>query len=536
MTTVATAEVQMTASGEGKVTSALGGVAGALGKIAKLAIAGAASKYTMELLQMGVAAQRAERALNVLSDGDANEYFEAISEAVNDTMSRVDAMTVTNRLLSMGLADSADSAADFIRVAATLGGVFQNLRPAEAAEQFALMMANMSVERLDSFGISSSRVRVRIEELMAATPGLTRELAFQQAVMEAATDSAGQFGDALDDLGGDIEQTRANLQDLGANLGMIFGTVLSEPISFLSTQTEMAADAATAIGSELIPAYRQLQTQWAMSAGSFQEFAQMQADFIHSQEGWRAQLLLSLPGISLMEAGYNRLMETLTPTAAEFANMSEEARRFGVNASAASQIVADNIDEAAARVVALAETPAEVKITSNALEVAGNVDTLKGAITRIPNLTTTKITGNFLEAYSAVKNILMVLGQIAGSFVAHIGVSGGGSPTGYNPGGGGSDLMPGVEHGGAGGLAAGGHVSAGSTHIVGEQGPELFVSSSSGYVVPNSVAFGGGGGGGQLIQITIPILLDGREVGRGAFAGTLDQLQASGVIRGGMVA
>ena len=45
------------------------------------------------------------------------------------------------------------------------------------------------------------------------------------------------------------------------------------------------------------------------------------------------------------------------------------------------------------------------------------------------------------------------------------------------------------------GLAMGGPVSAGSPYVVGERGPELFVPSSSGSIVPNSKMSSGGGGG-----------------------------------------
>ena len=44
-------------------------------------------------------------------------------------------------------------------------------------------------------------------------------------------------------------------------------------------------------------------------------------------------------------------------------------------------------------------------------------------------------------------------------------------------------------------LAMGGPVSAGSPYVVGERGPELFVPSSSGSIVPNSKMSSGGGGG-----------------------------------------
>jgi len=59
------------------------------------------------------------------------------------------------------------------------------------------------------------------------------------------------------------------------------------------------------------------------------------------------------------------------------------------------------------------------------------------------------------------------------------------------------------------GLAHGGHMEAGRAAIVGERGPELFVPSLSGTVVPNDRLKGGGGGGGGAMQfnqsINIPL-------------------------------
>ena len=50
------------------------------------------------------------------------------------------------------------------------------------------------------------------------------------------------------------------------------------------------------------------------------------------------------------------------------------------------------------------------------------------------------------------------------------------------------------------GLAAGGPVSSFTPYIVGEQGPELFVPSTSGTIIPNGRS---GGGGGTTYQITV---------------------------------
>jgi hypothetical protein len=61
-----------------------------------------------------------------------------------------------------------------------------------------------------------------------------------------------------------------------------------------------------------------------------------------------------------------------------------------------------------------------------------------------------------------------------------------------------------------GGKAAGGPVSAGTTYLVGERGPELFTPSSSGGIIPNNKLGGGGGG----INITVNGALDPESVAR----------------------
>lgn len=532
MTTVATAEVQISASGEGKVTSALQGVAGAMGKIASLAVAGAVSKYTWELVQVGVASGRAERALEALSGGRVDEYITALSDATGGAISRLDAMSVSSRFLSMGLADNASEAAELTRIAATLGGVFQNLSPGEAAEQFAVMLANMSVERLDTFGISSAQVRLRIEELQAATPGLTREMAFLQATMEIGTATANQFGDILNDAGGGIATVQADIADLRASLGSLLAQGLGPAISEVADVTSGAAQAAVTLG-DLGDVVRDQQAIWARQSATFQEFQMRQAEWFNGLS-FAEQAVVALSGSLIgLERGYNRLRAAIAPTAAEMAELSNEARRFGVNASNAGDAAANAMDDAAARVAELTETPADVTITTNSLQAQNEISNVSEALRFMPHNVPVKITGNFLDAYKQAASVRAMLGSISGTYGANIVVTTTGMPAGAGstPGPGGA-VVP---------QAAGGSLSAGQTALVGEHGPEIFIPSSSGYTVPNNVAFGAtgfgsGGGGGQVIEITIPIMLDGREVGRGAISGTIDALQSAGAIRGGMVA
>jgi phage-related minor tail protein len=54
-------------------------------------------------------------------------------------------------------------------------------------------------------------------------------------------------------------------------------------------------------------------------------------------------------------------------------------------------------------------------------------------------------------------------------------------------------------------MADGGPVSAGSSYVVGEQGPELFVPHASGTIVPNNKMGGGSGSGSGSVTVNYNI-------------------------------
>jgi phage-related protein len=60
-----------------------------------------------------------------------------------------------------------------------------------------------------------------------------------------------------------------------------------------------------------------------------------------------------------------------------------------------------------------------------------------------------------------------------------------------------------------GGKAMGGPVSSGTSYVVGERGPELFVPNTSGTIIPN-----GGGGGGSTINLTVNGAIDAEGTAR----------------------
>ena len=82
-----------------------------------------------------------------------------------------------------------------------------------------------------------------------------------------------------------------------------------------------------------------------------------------------------------------------------------------------------------------------------------------------------------------------------------------------------------------GGRAAGGPVSAGTTYLVGENGPELFTSSSSGTIIPN----GAMGGSGTTINLTVNGALDAEGTAR-TIINILNRSQARGSLGSGAFA
>jgi hypothetical protein len=81
-----------------------------------------------------------------------------------------------------------------------------------------------------------------------------------------------------------------------------------------------------------------------------------------------------------------------------------------------------------------------------------------------------------------------------------------------------------------GGRAMGGPVSAGTTYLVGENGPELFTSSTSGTIIPNQ-----GGGGGNTFNITVNGALDSEGTAR-TIVNILNRSQARGSLGAGAFA
>lgn len=175
----------------------------------------AAYNQVLNLGQMGYESRRAGLALEAYAGGaeEAALATELVSQAADGALSRFAATQNAARLFSMGLASTAEEAARLTRIAVTLG-TSMGRGPQEAFEDFTLMLANQSILRLDTFGISGARVRQRMEELaQQGIAPLDRQTRFMIATMEEAETRLLALEQAGYQAATPIERSRAAFED-----------------------------------------------------------------------------------------------------------------------------------------------------------------------------------------------------------------------------------------------------------------------------------------------------------------------------------
>jgi hypothetical protein len=173
----------------------------------------------IELAELGVQAERVEERFRAFAGeiGDADELLAAFQRGAGGTVDKMTAMSSAAKLLQMGLVQNNDEMEMVVEIATRLGDQTQSA--GDRVADFALLLANQSIPRLDNFGISSGKVRARIEELQKAFPGMSREAAFSQAVFEEGSKSLDILGERTMDAGAKMEMARAKIADMRVEMG-----------------------------------------------------------------------------------------------------------------------------------------------------------------------------------------------------------------------------------------------------------------------------------------------------------------------------
>jgi hypothetical protein len=211
-------------------------------KTAGIAIAGVfAADKVLDMAKMGAQAERIERRFGAFAQaaGGAEAVLAAFQRGAGGAASQMDAMASSSQLLQMGLVSNTAEMERVVTMATRLGDQTQSVT--DRVENFALLLANQSLPRLDSFGISSGKVRTRIKELQEATEGMTRETAFMTAVMEEGAGSLDILGPRVDDNAASFERMEAKLADLAVTIGQSVVPIVVILVDALSGIVEQIA-------------------------------------------------------------------------------------------------------------------------------------------------------------------------------------------------------------------------------------------------------------------------------------------------------
>jgi len=247
----------------GKKVSKDGGFLGGIGKEVQGAIAGYGLMQVAgaigDLNKLGNEVQGVTSIFQNMAGGvkDADKLLNTLRATTGNVVSDFDLMAGAGQLMRMGLANSAEEVDQLIDMATKLKKPTESA--GEAIENFSLMLANQSVARLDSFGIASSQVRQRIEELLESGQALNREEAFKMAVMEQGAAAIERLGDAATVGETAFAKVRTSVENATAELGMFVAKAVEAGAQLVILDTMMtqlalqnlAADPTTNIGARI---------------------------------------------------------------------------------------------------------------------------------------------------------------------------------------------------------------------------------------------------------------------------------------------
>lgn len=149
--------------------------------------------------------------------GGSDAVLEQLRTATGGIVDDVTLMGGASSMLRMGLAGNSDELATLTEMAIRLKKPTETAT--EAIDNFSLMLSNQSVQRLDSFGISSAAVRTRINELLDSGQALNREEAFKMAVMEQGAAALDKLGSAAYVSESSLNRVNTRIQNLVTSLG-----------------------------------------------------------------------------------------------------------------------------------------------------------------------------------------------------------------------------------------------------------------------------------------------------------------------------
>lgn len=163
--------------------------------------------------------------------GDVEGIIQRLRDASMGTASDQTLMEGSNLLMMSGIASSPEELEQIIDL------VTKTKKPTEdlntAINNFSLMLMNNSLLRLDSFGLSSSRVRARILELLESGEALDRSQAFKMAVLEDGAKLIDRLGASAEGASTPLARLQTDVENLKNSFASDFATGVQGTLGIL---------------------------------------------------------------------------------------------------------------------------------------------------------------------------------------------------------------------------------------------------------------------------------------------------------------
>lgn len=157
---------------------------------------GAVIKFGDQMNDLGATINATEKMFIQLTGGiaQADALMAQLRQGTRGAVDDLTLMAGATKLLNLGVTSSNEQTAKLIEQITLLKDPTVDVT--SAINDFGLMMANASYLRLDTFNLSSSRVRDRVNELAEEFPNLDRQARFTMATIEEMERKVSSLGDA----------------------------------------------------------------------------------------------------------------------------------------------------------------------------------------------------------------------------------------------------------------------------------------------------------------------------------------------------
>jgi len=216
------------------------GLAGALGITFGAQGVAQLTRFAVSATELATAFDRQSVAARSLagSQAELNDLLDTYHDVTGGAVDRATALSDVTRLLAIGFADDATELERFTRAVRGISlatGRSQDM----VSTQLQIEMLNQTGLRLDQVGLSMEEVRRKASELRAANRELTEEQAYQQAVLETASDKYGALADSIEAQATGVERLRREWRDLRLELGQDLQQPINEAAGALADLLDM---------------------------------------------------------------------------------------------------------------------------------------------------------------------------------------------------------------------------------------------------------------------------------------------------------